>query len=79
MEKIKKGDMVTVITGKERGKVGVVLKKVKEGEYFLIEGLNMVTKTKKRNPQTGEEGGFTKKEAPIHRSNIAYYDDKISF
>ena len=53
--------MVTVITGKERGKVGVVLKKVKEGEYFLIEGLNMVT-NQKRNPQTGEEGGFTKKK-----------------
>lgn len=74
MEKIKKGDMVSIITGKERGKIGVVLKTVKKGEYYLIEGVNMVTKTKKRNPQTGEEGGFTKKEAPIHRSNVAYYD-----
>ncbi len=75
MEKIKKGDMVTIITGKERGKVGVVLKKVKQ-EHFLVEGINMVTKTKKRNPQTGEEGGFSKVEAPIHKSNLAYYDDK---
>ncbi len=74
MEKIKKGDMVAIITGKESGKVGVVLKKVKQ-EYFLVEGINMVTKTKKRNPQTGEEGGFSKIEAPIHKSNLAFYDD----
>ena len=65
-----------VITGKEKGKVGIVLKSLDNGDYYIIEGVNMQTKTKKRNPQTGDEGGFIKKEARIHRSNVAFYDVK---
>tara|TARA_B100000989_G_scaffold144835_2_gene107904 strand:- start:2667 stop:2990 length:324 start_codon:yes stop_codon:yes gene_type:complete len=74
MEKIKKGDSVQVITGKEKGKIGIVLESLDKGNYYIIEGVNMQTKTKKRNPQTGDEGGFVKKEARIHRSNVAFYD-----
>ena len=72
--KIKKDDTVILIAGKEKGKTGLVTKL--EGNYAVVQGLNMVTHYVKRNQQQGTEGALKKIEAPIHVSNLAYYDDK---
>ncbi|MFB2539195.1 MULTISPECIES: 50S ribosomal protein L24 [unclassified Acinetobacter] len=69
MAKIKKGDTVIVIAGKEKGKQGTVLS-VSE-DRILVEGLNLVTKHKKPNRVTGAEGGLVKQEASLHISNVA--------
>lgn len=74
MNKIKKGDEVIVITGKDKGKKGPVLSVIDKGEKLLIEGINLVKKHKKGNPNTGEQGGIISKEMPIHRSNVMVYD-----
>lgn len=68
--KIKKGDMVTVIAGKDKGKTGEVLRTIESGKRFVIEGINMVKKHVKPNPQLQQEGGIVSKEAAIHASNI---------
>ena len=73
--KIKKGDKVMVITGHEKGKEGVVTKAFPKEEKVIVEGLNMVTKHNKPNQQN-TEGTITKQEAPIHVSNVAFYDSK---
>ena len=73
MKKIKKGDEVIVITGKDKGKKGVVLSVVSD-EKLLVEGINLVKKGVKPNPNTGERGGLVSKTMPIHRSNVMVYD-----
>lgn len=72
MAKIKKGDTVIVIAGKEKGKQGTVLS-VHE-DRVKVEGLNLVTKHKKPNRVTGAEGGLVKQEAAIHISNVAIFN-----
>lgn len=74
MNKIKKGDDVIVIAGKDKGKRGVVLSIVDNGEKLLVEGVNVAKKHIKPNPNTGERGGVTPKTMPIHRSNVMIYD-----
>ena len=74
MNKIKKGDEVIVIAGKDKGKKGTVLSLVENGERLLVEGINMAKKHVKANPNTGERGGVTPKTMPIHRSNVMVYD-----
>ncbi len=74
MNKIKKGDEVIVIAGKDKGKKGVVLTVVDKGEKLLVEGINLVKKNVKANPNTGEQGGIITKPMPIHRSNVMVYD-----
>ena len=74
MNKIKKGDEVLIIAGKDKGKRGVVLALVDRGERLLVEGINVVKKHVKGNPNTGERGGITTKTMPIHRSNVMLYD-----
>lgn len=74
MKKIKKGDDVIVIAGKDKGKRGIVLSVVDRGERLLVEGINVVKKTVKPNPNAGERGGITSKSMPIHRSNVMVYD-----
>jgi large subunit ribosomal protein L24 len=72
---IKKGDTVYVNTGEDRGKTGRVLKVYIEKQRALVEGINMVSKSTKpssKNPQ----GGFIKKEAPVHISNLNVLDPK---
>lgn len=69
MAKIKAGDQVIVIAGKEKGKQGTVLSV--SGDHVKIEGLNLVTKHKKPNRLTGAEGGIVKQEAALHISNVA--------
>lgn len=74
MNKIKKGDEVIVITGKDKGKKGTVLSIVDEGERLLVDGINLAKKHVKANPNTGDRGGIVPKSMPIHRSNVMVYD-----
>lgn len=72
MRKIKKGDDVVVITGKDKGRRGTVLK-VGE-ERVVVAGINRVKKHTKPNPMKGVTGGIVDKEMPIHISNIAIFN-----
>ena len=73
--RIKSGDTVIVIAGKEKGKTGKVLRTLPKENRVIVEGLNMMTKhMKMRGPN--KPGGITKVEAPIHVSNVMYYDSK---
>ncbi|MBX3708954.1 MAG: 50S ribosomal protein L24 [Gammaproteobacteria bacterium] len=74
MKKIKKGDEVIVVTGKDKGKRGSVLSIVDGGERLLVDGINVAKKHVKGNPNTGERGGIITKNMPIHRSNVMVYD-----
>jgi large subunit ribosomal protein L24 len=74
MAKIKRNDQVIVIAGKDKGKQGRVLRVVADKGRVLVEGVNIVTKHKKPNPQTNSQGGILKQEAPIHISNVALMD-----
>ncbi|MDD5175518.1 MAG: 50S ribosomal protein L24 [Sterolibacterium sp.] len=84
MNKIRKGDNVIVITGKDKGKRGVVLKRVDEG-HLLVEGVNRVKKHTKPNPMKGQQGGIVEKEMPIQISNVALFNpatqkaDRVGF
>jgi large subunit ribosomal protein L24 len=75
MNKIKKGDKVIVITGKDKGKIGAVLSLVDGGDYLLVEGINIAKKHVKANPNANEQGGIVSKTMPIHRSNVMMYDE----
>ena len=70
MRKIKKGDQVVVLAGKDKGKQGAVLS-VLDGEKVVVENINMVKKHTKANPMKGEPGGILDKEMPMHISNVA--------
>ncbi len=70
MNKIRKGDVVIVRTGRERGKRGTVMRVLAEGRV-LVENLNLVKRHTRPNPQRGVTGGIIEREAPIHISNIA--------
>jgi large subunit ribosomal protein L24 len=74
MKKIKKGDEVIVITGKDKGRRGIVLSVLEGGMKLIIEGINTVKKHVKANPNAGERGGVIIKTQPIDRSNVKYYD-----
>lgn len=69
MRKIKKNDTVIVIAGKDKGRTGSVTKIV--GDRAYVDGINMVKKHQKPNPQANVQGGIIEKEAPIQLSNIA--------
>ena len=72
MKKIKKGDDVIVITGRDKGKRGTVLR-VDESRV-LVEGANKVKKHERPNPMKNTTGGIIEKEMPLHISNIALYN-----
>ncbi len=74
MNKIRKGDQVVVITGRDKGKRGTVLSMVLEAERAVVEGINRVKKHTKPNPMKGLTGGIVEKEMPIHLSNIAIFN-----
>jgi large subunit ribosomal protein L24 len=84
MNKIRKGDDVIVITGKDKGKRGVVLNRV-DDERVVVEGINRVKKHTKPNPMKGQPGGIVEKEMSIHISNIALFNagtqkaDRVGF
>jgi large subunit ribosomal protein L24 len=73
--KIKKGDRVVLLTGKDKGRQGVVLKVMPQDERVLVQGLNMVQRHT-RASQADPNGGIKNKEAPVHVSNVAVVDSK---
>jgi len=72
MQKIRKGDEVVVLTGRDRGKRGTVLRLVGDSRV-LVQNVNMVKRHTRPNPQRNITGGIIDKEAPIHISNVALY------
>ena len=73
MMRVKKGDTVVVIAGKDKGKKGTVVKVMPKANRVVVEGVNMVTKHVKPS-QADPEGGIVNKEAPIHISNVMPLD-----
>ena len=82
--KIRKGDDVIVLAGKDKGKRGTVLRML-DGERVLVENVNMAKKHVKPNPMKGEQGGIVEKEMALHMSNVALYNptkdmaDRVGF
>ncbi|MFK5913570.1 MAG: 50S ribosomal protein L24 [Woeseiaceae bacterium] len=74
MQKIKKGDDVIVITGKDKGKRGTVSRVMLDVDRVLIDGINMVKKHQKPNPAAGAPGGIIDKEMPMAISNVALFN-----
>lgn len=73
MRKIRKGDQVVVLAGKDKGKQGAVLR-VLADDRVLVENVNMVKRHTRPNPNKGVTGGILDKEAPLHVSNVALYN-----
>ena len=77
MKKIRKGDQIVVTTGKDKGKRGTVLK-VLPTEQVIVEGINVVKRHTKPNPQLGTPGGIISQEKPLHISNVAIFNPMTS-
>ncbi len=77
MERIRKGDEVVVISGKDKGKRGTVLRRL-DADYLLIEGINVVKKHTRPNPMKGITGGISDKTMPIHQSNVMLFNPATS-
>ena len=75
MNRLKKGDQVYIISGKDKGKLGIIAQVVNE-ERILVDGINMAKKHVKPNPNKNETGGVVEKEMPIHISNAMVYNVK---
>ncbi len=81
--RIRKGDDVIVLTGKDKGKRGTVLSML--GDRVIVENTNLAKKHVKPNPNKGEQGGIIDKEMPLHVSNVALYNpttdkgDRVGF
>ncbi len=73
MQRIKKGDEVIVLAGRDKGKRGAVLRKV-DADHVVVEGVNRVKKHQRPNPMKGQQGGIVDKDMPIHVSNVALYN-----
>lgn len=73
---VKKGDMVMVIAGKDKGKTGTVKRVFRSKGKVLVEGLNIVKKAVRPNPMLGERGGIVEMEAPLNVSKVMLYDTK---
>lgn len=71
--RIRKGDMVRIIAGKDKGKTGEVIAVFPKAQRLIVSGCNMITKHQKPNVRDNT-GGIIHKEAPIHISNVMYYD-----
>ena len=84
MRKIRKGDNVVVIAGRDKGKRGDVTRIV-DAEHVLVSGVNQVKKHQRPNPMKGEQGGIVTRDAPIHVSNVALWNpvtkkaDRVGF
>ena len=83
MQKLKQGDEIIVLSGKDKGKQGKVLKKM--GNRLLVEGINRAKKHQKGNPNAGIQGGIIEKDMPIDISNVGLYNpetkkaDRVGF
>ena len=73
MQKIRKGDEVVVIAGRDKGKRGTVLARVDE-THLLVEGVNLVKKNQRPNPMKGQPGGIVDKTMPIDQSNVMLFN-----
>jgi large subunit ribosomal protein L24 len=84
MRKIRKGDTVIVIAGRDKGKRGDVTRVV-DAEHLIVSGVNQVKKHQRPNPMKGEQGGIVTRDAPIHVSNVALWNpvtkkaDRVGF
>ncbi len=84
MRKIKKGDNVIVLAGRDKGKRGDVTRVV-DADHVVVAGVNQVKKHQRPNPMKGEQGGIVTKDMPIHVSNVAVYNpvtkkaDRVGF
>jgi large subunit ribosomal protein L24 len=84
MQRIRKGDEVVVISGRDKGKRGTVLRRV-DAEHLVVEGINRVKKHQRPNPMQGQTGGIVDKDMPIHISNVALFNgatqkaDRVGF
>lgn len=84
MNRIRKGDEVIIITGKDKGRRGTVTR-VLEDDQLVVEGVNVAKKHTKPNPQKGIQGGIVDKEMPIHLSNVMLFNpqtkkgDRVGF
>ena len=74
MRKLRKGDEVVVLAGKDKGKRGVVLKVQPDMEMVIVENINMVKRHTKGNPMQGKPGGIVEKEMPLHISNVGIWN-----
>jgi large subunit ribosomal protein L24 len=73
MNKIRKGDEVVVISGRDKGRRGTVIRVLAE-DQVLVENVNMVKRHTRPNPQKGVQGGIVEKEAPLHLSNVLLWN-----
>ena len=73
MNKIRKGDQVIVLTGRDKGKRGTVSRRV-DDQLVVVDGVNVVKKHVKPNPMKGTTGGVVDKTMPIHQSNVAIWN-----
>ena len=73
MNKIRKGDQVIVIAGRDKGKRGTVALRA-DDSHVVVEGINLVKKHTKPNPMKGTTGGIVEKARPIHQSNVAIFN-----
>ncbi len=85
MNRIRKGDEVVVIAGKDKGRQGVVTRVIDEDDRAVVEGVNIAKKHQKGNPQAGQPGGIVDVEMPIHMSNLMLFNpmtkkgDRVGF
>ena len=73
MQRIKKGDEIVVLTGRDKGKRGTVLRRV-DAQHVIVEGVNRVKKHQRPNPMKNITGGIVDKDMPIHISNVALFN-----
>ncbi len=71
LSKIKKNDRVIVLAGKDKGRTGIVVRVIKEKNRAVVEGVNLVKKHRRGNPEKQIEGAIVDIEAPLHLSNLA--------
>ena len=73
--KLKKGDEVIVLTGKDKGKIGKIIKMLPKQMKAIVSEINKVKKNNK--PDNNQPGGITEKEMPLHISNLSFYDSNL--
>jgi len=73
MQRIRKGDEVVVLAGRDKGKRGTVLRRV-DDQHVVVEGVNRVKKHQRPNPMKGVQGGIVDQDLPIHVSNVALFN-----
>jgi large subunit ribosomal protein L24 len=73
MQRIKKGDEVVVLAGRDKGKRGTVVRRL-DPDHLVVEGVNRVKKHQRPNPMKGVTGGIVEKEMALHISNVALYN-----